>query len=521
MRLVAGIVAKKIAVDFTNLVVNDCYEMAGGSVVTQYDPNWGGILDLDPENPLNPLGENPNQAETLIANNDRLSVILENFTCSIEQRAELNKIISENDELAQKAQQNEDYSVTQKAELLAGVNLIKSNINNLLACCTANARVREACITPNEIIDNLNINSSQFLNYPKFEFKNFTFDIIEELHLNGEGKSVYYYFLDFKVEPTTNKYATFKVNLNGFQTWEIYPVKRGDNIAYEGSFVASNGKLPMSQSWNNFLIFFPGLKVDDYWYMGRLLKYLPDGFTMPPLHNKWISLFNGAKAKESTAEAAIYYELIADLPELGYLGFTAFKNFKIAKTTTATAFRTLKNIQSKISSIPQSVRNVLSKIEIDELIQDTKALASAIAQPQTFIDGKIFENFVLNLIKNLDNAYYNKVLAKIGVDLRNYDHFKQVQIWVGNKWIIADNVFYKEIGQTRNFEAIINECKLGSGTSLSDNQEAFLNALNSGQRKFKVRSVDNGPVKGGSEMTVKGFFKTHGPQGSYDIIKLF
>jgi len=62
---------------------------------------------------------------------------------------------------------------------------------------------------------------------------------------------------------------------------------------------------------------------------------------------------------------------------------------------------------------------------------------------------------------------------------------------------------------------------LGSGTALSDNQEAFLNALNSGQRKFKVRSVDNGPVKGGSEMTVKVFFKTHGPQGSYDIIKLF
>jgi hypothetical protein len=47
MRLVAEIVAKKIAVDFTNLVVNTCYEMAAGDVVTQYDPNWGGILDVD------------------------------------------------------------------------------------------------------------------------------------------------------------------------------------------------------------------------------------------------------------------------------------------------------------------------------------------------------------------------------------------------------------------------------------------------------------------------------------------
>ncbi|MFC3810848.1 hypothetical protein [Lacihabitans lacunae] len=47
MRLVAEIVAKKIAVDFTNLVVNTCYEMAAGDVVTQYDPNWGRILDVD------------------------------------------------------------------------------------------------------------------------------------------------------------------------------------------------------------------------------------------------------------------------------------------------------------------------------------------------------------------------------------------------------------------------------------------------------------------------------------------
>ncbi|MCA0364034.1 MAG: hypothetical protein LCH67_08320 [Bacteroidetes bacterium] len=47
MRLVAGILAKKIGVDFTNLVVNECYEMAGGSVITQYDPNWGNIVDVD------------------------------------------------------------------------------------------------------------------------------------------------------------------------------------------------------------------------------------------------------------------------------------------------------------------------------------------------------------------------------------------------------------------------------------------------------------------------------------------
>ncbi|WP_255068288.1 hypothetical protein [Lacihabitans sp. LS3-19] len=47
MKLVAGIIAKKIAVDFTNLVVNECYEMASGEVQTQYDPNWGNVIDVD------------------------------------------------------------------------------------------------------------------------------------------------------------------------------------------------------------------------------------------------------------------------------------------------------------------------------------------------------------------------------------------------------------------------------------------------------------------------------------------
>ncbi|NBA84796.1 hypothetical protein GVN16_03450 [Emticicia sp. CRIBPO] len=47
MKLVAGIVLKKISVNFDNAVVNECYELASGSVITDYDPNWGGILDFD------------------------------------------------------------------------------------------------------------------------------------------------------------------------------------------------------------------------------------------------------------------------------------------------------------------------------------------------------------------------------------------------------------------------------------------------------------------------------------------
>ncbi|NBA87265.1 hypothetical protein GVN16_15940 [Emticicia sp. CRIBPO] len=47
MKLVAGIVLKQVSVNFENAVVNECYELASGSVVTDYDPTWGNILDVD------------------------------------------------------------------------------------------------------------------------------------------------------------------------------------------------------------------------------------------------------------------------------------------------------------------------------------------------------------------------------------------------------------------------------------------------------------------------------------------
>ncbi len=47
LKAIAGIVLKKVSVNFENAVVNECYELASGSVVTDYDPSWGGVLDID------------------------------------------------------------------------------------------------------------------------------------------------------------------------------------------------------------------------------------------------------------------------------------------------------------------------------------------------------------------------------------------------------------------------------------------------------------------------------------------
>lgn len=47
MRLVNGITASKISITFEDAVINECYELAAGRVLTEYDPNWGGVLDVD------------------------------------------------------------------------------------------------------------------------------------------------------------------------------------------------------------------------------------------------------------------------------------------------------------------------------------------------------------------------------------------------------------------------------------------------------------------------------------------
>jgi hypothetical protein len=42
-----GIVLKQISVLLKNTVVNDCYQHSGGTIETEYDPEWKGITDVD------------------------------------------------------------------------------------------------------------------------------------------------------------------------------------------------------------------------------------------------------------------------------------------------------------------------------------------------------------------------------------------------------------------------------------------------------------------------------------------
>jgi A nuclease of the HNH/ENDO VII superfamily with conserved WHH len=46
-KFIGGIKVNKVAVKFENIVVNECYQLSGGKVITEYDANWGNVLDVD------------------------------------------------------------------------------------------------------------------------------------------------------------------------------------------------------------------------------------------------------------------------------------------------------------------------------------------------------------------------------------------------------------------------------------------------------------------------------------------
>jgi hypothetical protein len=164
MRLVAEIVAKKIAVDFTNLVVNTCYEMAAGDVVTQYDPNWGGILDVDDE--INKVDE---PYENLRKEFKKISDLLESikdelltFPSDCEQKNRISSYVNDLEKAKDIILQNEEYSSLEKTELTNPLNAIISTIRDQLACteCSSNGRInassRVGCVSPSLLSSQVN-----------------------------------------------------------------------------------------------------------------------------------------------------------------------------------------------------------------------------------------------------------------------------------------------------------------------------------------------------------------------------
>jgi hypothetical protein len=170
MRLVAEIVAKKIAVDFTNLVVNTCYEMAAGDVVTQYDPNWGGILDVDAI--IDDVREIAQEIKSCFKSAEDYLVDLQdnvaNFQCTTEDKNKITKNLENIKNAKACFETSGGLNVIEIEEFYNKIDAVIASCNScLINCSNAGGRLKsstESCeIIPdiNNLINDLEIKGKE------------------------------------------------------------------------------------------------------------------------------------------------------------------------------------------------------------------------------------------------------------------------------------------------------------------------------------------------------------------------
>ena len=103
-------IAKKVAVTLENTVVNDCYELASGKVVSAYDPNWGGVLDVD----------------DIIELSNEIIDFLDNFKC--DNVSKIDNYILNLTTYEQNILKNEIYSTIQKSQVSIKINELKTQL---------------------------------------------------------------------------------------------------------------------------------------------------------------------------------------------------------------------------------------------------------------------------------------------------------------------------------------------------------------------------------------------------------
>jgi hypothetical protein len=143
MRLVAGIVAKRIGVTFTNAVINDCYELAGGKVETMYDPDWKGVLDVDEALGL------PLLLDKFIEIEKELIEFIDLFNGTPEHVSKLDNLIRDLQAINTSIQSNPDYDqltkssvqeetdgIVNKTYCLTGRTNPNGRVSSTLSACT-------------------------------------------------------------------------------------------------------------------------------------------------------------------------------------------------------------------------------------------------------------------------------------------------------------------------------------------------------------------------------------------------
>jgi len=112
----------RLAVELKGALVNDCYELVGGTIVSAYDPNWGGLTDLT--GTVNLLKDAVTQLVDVYAN----------YTGT---QAERDKLSALNAQLCARINDNDKLPADQKASLLADCQAYQAASASFTACYAA------------------------------------------------------------------------------------------------------------------------------------------------------------------------------------------------------------------------------------------------------------------------------------------------------------------------------------------------------------------------------------------------
>ena len=159
MRLPMNIEIGRFSVLFTDAVINDCYELASGKVESEYDPNWGGFLDLDAI--IDDVREIAQEIKSCFKSAEDYLVELQdniaNFQCTEEDRNKINKNLENIKNAKACFETSGGLNVTEIEEFYNKIDAVIASCNTcLINCSNSGARVRSDAVSNCEIIPEIN-----------------------------------------------------------------------------------------------------------------------------------------------------------------------------------------------------------------------------------------------------------------------------------------------------------------------------------------------------------------------------
>ncbi|PZR29956.1 MAG: hypothetical protein DI535_00170 [Citrobacter freundii] len=167
---------------------------------------------------------------------------------------------------------------------------------------------------------------------------------------------------------------------------------------------------------------------------------------------------------------------------------------------------------NNIDQLDDDVLKAADPSDIADAADDVAVFQEMRDYKQNFINGKRFENNVLNNANTKGNVF-----SKTALNAGDYNQtLRQVQLKTSTgDYFVADEVYVRFNSGTGKYDVVINEVKISGSTAFTTRQNQFLADLRNGTVDFELRSTKFGPpsldnIPQGVTFNVKAVVKSAG-----------